>query len=138
MSHSPKIAIVILNWNGRKYLEKFLPSVLASISSNTKVVVADNGSTDDSISFLETKYPDIRIIRFTENYGFAKGYNEALKQVEADYYVILNSDVEVQPGWLQPMFDLLENDATIAACQPKILSLTIKKCLNMPVLPVDG
>jgi GT2 family glycosyltransferase len=127
LSHSSNIAIVILNWNGRKYLEKFLPSVLASISSNTNIVVADNGSTDDSISFLETKYPDIRIIRFTENYGFAKGYNEALKQVEAKYYVILNSDVEVKPGWLQPMFVLLENDTTIAACQPKILSYNNKK-----------
>ena len=127
MSHSSNIAIVILNWNGRKYLEKFLPSVLASISSNTTIVVADNGSTDDSISFLETKYPEIRIIRFTENYGFAKGYNEALKQVKADYYVILNSDIEVQTGWLQPMFALLESDTAIAACQPKILSFHNKK-----------
>jgi GT2 family glycosyltransferase len=127
VNHSSNIAIVILNWNGRKYLEKFLPSVLASISANTNIVVADNGSTDDSVSFLETKYPDIHIIRFTENYGFAKGYNEALKQVEADYYVILNSDVEVQTGWLQPMFALLESDSTIAACQPKILSFHNKK-----------
>ncbi len=127
MSHSSNIAIVILNWNGQKYLEKFLPSVLTSISSNTNIVVADNGSTDDSISFLETKYPDIRIIRFTENYGFAKGYNEALKQVEADYYVLLNSDVEVQSGWLQPMFALLESNSAIAACQPKILSFNNKK-----------
>jgi GT2 family glycosyltransferase len=127
VNHSSNIAIVILNWNGRKYLEKFLPSVLASISANTNIVIVDNGSTDDSISFLETKYPDIHIIRFTENYGFAKGYNEALKQVDADYYVILNSDVEVQTGWLQPMFALLESDSTIAACQPKILSFHNKK-----------
>lgn len=127
MNHSSNIAIVILNWNGRKYLEQFLPSVLSSVNSNTSIIVADNGSTDDSISFLETKYPDIRIIRFTQNHGFAKGYNEALKQVEAKYYVILNSDVEVQPGWLQPMHTLLESDATIAACQPKILSFNNKK-----------
>jgi GT2 family glycosyltransferase len=127
LSHSSNIAVVILNWNGQKYLEKFLPFVLSSITPNINIFVADNGSTDDSIPFLETKYSDIRIIRFTENYGFAKGYNEALKQVEADYYVILNSDVEVQPGWLQPMLALLESDSTIAACQPKILSFHNKK-----------
>ena len=127
MSTAAKIAIVILNWNGRKYLEQFLPWVLSSLDANSRIVVADNGSTDDSISFLETNYPDIQIIRFTENHGFAKGYNEALKQVEAKYYVILNSDVEVKPGWLQPMFTLLENDTTIAACQPKILSFNNKK-----------
>jgi GT2 family glycosyltransferase len=127
LSTAAKIAIVILNWNGRKYLEQFLPSVLSSVDANSRIVVADNGSTDDSISFLETNYPGIQIIRFTQNYGFAKGYNEALKQVEAQYYVILNSDVEVKPGWLQPMFTLLENDITIAACQPKILSFNNKK-----------
>jgi GT2 family glycosyltransferase len=91
------------------------------------VIIADNGSTDDSITFLETNYPAIPIIRFTENYGFAKGYNEALKQVEAKYYVLLNSDVEVQAGWLLPMFTLLETDTSIAACQPKILSYNNKK-----------
>jgi len=124
---SPKVAIVILNWNGQKYLERFLPSVLSSSYSNFEIIVADNGSTDNSLAFLQTKYPAIRLIRFTENLGFAKGYNEALKQVEADYYAILNSDVEVSPGWLQPMTDLLENDKAIAACQPKILSFNNKK-----------
>ncbi|MBK5271262.1 MAG: glycosyltransferase, partial [Bacteroidia bacterium] len=118
----PKVAIVILNWNGQKYLEKFLPSVLSSTYSNFEVIVADNGSTDHSVNFLETSVQGIRIIRLKENNGFAKGYNEALKQVESDYYVILNSDVEVSPGWLQPMVDLLQNDPGIAACQPKILA----------------
>ncbi len=122
MNPSPKVSIVILNWNGRKYLEQFLPSVLLTNYANYEVIVADNGSADDSISFLETHYAGIRLIRFTENYGFAKGYNEALKQVQADYYVLLNSDAEVQPGWLQPMINLLESDKKIAACQPKILS----------------
>ena len=127
MNASSTIAIVILNWNGQKYLEQFLPSVLSSVDVNINVVVADNGSADDSINFLEANYPALRIIRFTENYGFAKGYNEALKQITADYYVILNSDIEVQPGWLQPMTQLLESNKTIAACQPKILSFNNRK-----------
>ena len=127
MNASPKVAIVILNWNGRKYLEQFLPAVLLTSYANYEVIVADNGSTDDSISFLETNYSGIRLIRFTENYGFAKGYNEALKQITADYYILLNSDAEVQPDWLQPMITLLESDKTIAACQPKILSYNNKK-----------
>lgn len=117
-----KIAIVILNWNGKKYLEQFLPSVLASTYPFIEVVVADNASEDDSISFLTGNYPSVRIIRLPENYGFARGYNEALKQVEADYYVLLNSDVEVQPGWIEPVVRLMNSDSSIAACQPKILS----------------
>lgn len=122
MSHTPKVAIIILNWNGCNYLEKFLPSVMATNYPNREIIVADNGSTDQSVLFLEHHYPQIKIIRFSKNLGFAKGYNEALKQVEADYYVILNSDVEVQPSWLQPLLQLLESDRSIAAVQPKILS----------------
>jgi GT2 family glycosyltransferase len=121
------VAVVILNWNGRKFLEQFLPSVMASTYSNFEVIVADNSSADDSISFVQRSYPALRIIRFDKNYGFAKGYNEALKQVESDYYIILNSDVDVQPVWIQPMIALLENNPSIAACQPKILSYNNKK-----------
>ena len=127
MNSSPKVTIVILNWNGQKYLRQFLPSVLSTQYSNYEVIIADNGSTDDSISFLQTNYPSIRHIRFTENLGFAKGYNDALKQVESDYYVLLNSDVEVTASWLQPQVDLLESDKNIAATQPKILSYKNKK-----------
>jgi GT2 family glycosyltransferase len=123
----PKCAIVILNWNGRNFLEQFLPSVRRSTYGNYELVVADNNSTDDSISFLNQHYPSIRIISLAENFGFAKGYNEALKQVGADYFILLNSDVEVTPGWIEPMVDLLENNATIAACQPKILSYHNKR-----------
>lgn len=119
---SPKIAIVILNWNGRKYLQQFLPSVVSTQYGNLELVVADNGSSDDSLEFLAANYPDVRIIQLKKNYGFAKGYNEALKMVSAPYYMLLNSDVEVEPGWLQPMLSLLEGDQTIAACQPKIRS----------------
>ncbi len=127
MSSSPKVSIVILNWNGNKYLQQFLPALLATQYSNYEVIVADNGSSDDSVRFLQRNYPAIRLIQFSENLGFAKGYNEALKQVSADYYVLLNSDVEITPGWLQPQVDLLEKDKTIAACQPKILSFNNKK-----------
>ena len=127
MSSPPKISIVILNWNGRKYLEQFLPSVLASDYSNYEVIVADNGSSDESVSFLESTFPRIRIIRLEKNFGFAKGYNEALKQIESDYYFILNSDVELLPGSLKPLADLLESDKAIAACQPKLLTYHNKK-----------
>jgi GT2 family glycosyltransferase len=118
----PKCAVVILNWNGRKFLEQFLPSVVLSTYSNHEIIVVDNNSADDSIDFLKTHYPNIRIIQNAGNWGFAKGYNEALKQINSDYYVLLNSDVEVTPNWLQPMVELLESDPSIAACQPKILS----------------
>lgn len=126
MSASPKVSIVILNWNGKNYLEKFLPSVLKTTYSNYDVIVADNGSSDDSISFIEKNYSDIRVIAFPVNHGFAKGYNQALKFTDSKYYVLLNSDVEVVPGWLEPMVGLLESDNTIAACQPKILSYNNK------------
>jgi GT2 family glycosyltransferase len=127
LSSQPKIAIVILNWNGRKYLEQFLPSVTKTDYPNTEIIVVDNGSSDDSVSFVEKNYPALKIIRLPGNYGFARGYNEALKQVAAEYYMLLNSDVEVSPGWLQPMISLMESDKTIAACQPKLLSYRNKK-----------
>jgi len=123
----PKIAIVILNWNGKNFLQQFLPSVLATTYSNHEVIVADNGSSDDSVVFLQNNYPAIRLIRFDHNLGFAKGYNEALKLIEADYYALLNSDAETEPGWLQPMVRLLESDPTIAACQSKLLLFSNKK-----------
>jgi GT2 family glycosyltransferase len=126
LAESSNVAIVILNWNGKKYLETFLPSVIASTYSNLQVIIADNGSTDDSIAFLKSHYPAIRIITLEKNYGFAKGYNEALKQVQADYYMLLNSDVEVTPNWIEPMVTLLDSNVTIAACQPKLLAYADK------------
>ncbi len=114
-----KTALVILNWNGKKFLEQFLPSVIKH-SADANVFVADNGSTDDSISFLEMNFQQVNILRSAENRGFAGGYNLALKQVKADYFVLLNSDVEVTEGWLKPVIDLLNSDKSIAACQPKI------------------
>lgn len=123
---SPSVAIVILNWNGKPFLEKFLPSVISSLTNNCFIVVADNASSDDSISFLEQFYPQIKIIKSEKNNGFAKGYNDALKLITANYYVLLNSDVEVYPDWISPVIDLMESDKLIAACQPKILSYTDK------------
>ncbi len=115
------VAIVILNWNGRAHLKQFLPSVMASTYPDLSVVVIDNGSTDDSVSFLQQQYPSITIVQLDANYGFAGGYNRGLKQVNAEYYVLLNSDVETTPGWIEPMLSLLESDTSIAACQPKLL-----------------
>lgn len=120
ITDTPSVAVVILNYNGVSYLEQFLPSVLKSTYDNYSIIVADNASTDDSIAFLKESYPSVRIISLEENYGFAKGYNEALKEVEADYFVLLNSDVEVSPNWIEPIIELMERDKTVAACQPKI------------------
>ncbi len=121
-THQPLVAIVILNWNGKEFLQKFLPFVLAATWQNKKVIVADNASTDDSVMFLQQHFPEVEIIINRTNEGFAKGYNTALKQVESDYYILLNSDVEVTPGWIEPMVNLLESDKLIVACQPKIRS----------------
>jgi GT2 family glycosyltransferase len=126
LNQSPSVALVILNWNGKHFLEKFLPSVVLSDYENLEVIVADNASTDDSIQFLEQGYPSIKIILNGANEGFAKGYNTALKQVTADYYILLNSDVQVTPGWITPVISLMETDKAIAACQPKILSFENK------------
>ena len=122
-----KVAVVILNWNGKKFLEKFLPSILANNPANSQIVVADNASTDDSVSFLTSNYPQVTIIQNTANGGFAKGYNDALKHVNAEYYVLLNSDVEVTPHWIEPLIKLMDDDISIAACQPKIKNYNKKK-----------
>lgn len=116
----PSVAVVILNWNGQALLEKFLPGVIQSQYNNLQLVVGDNASTDDSVAFVKANYPNIRLIVNDHNYGFADGYRKILEQVEADYYVLLNSDVEVPPNWIQPVIALMQSDANIAAAQPKI------------------
>ncbi|HKI88543.1 MAG TPA: glycosyltransferase family 2 protein [Draconibacterium sp.] len=117
------IAVVILNWNGVKLFDKFLPSVIHNSSEkNVEVFVADNGSTDNSIDYLSEKYPGVKRIELKKNLGFAEGYNQALKQVKADYFVLLNSDVEVTPHWIDKCMQLFETNEKIAAIQPKILS----------------
>lgn len=117
-----KVAIVILNWNGKKFLERFLPFLVKYNTPDAEIIIADNASADDSVSFLQVNYPDIRIIRNSENGGFARGYNESLANVDAEYYVLLNSDIEVTPGWIEPVIKLMDSDRNIAACQPKLLT----------------
>jgi GT2 family glycosyltransferase len=122
---SKKVAVVILNWNGKSFLEKFLPIVI-KYSSSAQIIVADNQSSDDSVSFLKQHFPAVRIIINPSNDGFSTGYNLALKQVEAEYYVLLNSDVEVTEKWIEPIIDLMDSNKQIAACQPKILDYNHK------------
>ena len=115
-----KIAVVILNWNGKKLLEQFLPSVVQN-SPEATVYLVDNASTDDSISFTSTHFPSVQIIKNEYNFGFAQGYNEALKNVDADIFALVNSDVEVTPNWLQPIIETFKNEPKTAIIQPKIL-----------------
>lgn len=115
------MAVVILNYNGESLLAQFLPSVVQH-SAGAVVYVADNGSTDQSLNLLQTRFPEVNILALGANFGFCGGYNQALAQIRADYYVLLNSDVEVTPGWLEPLRDLLDDRPEIAAVQPKILS----------------
>jgi len=123
-----KVSVVILNWNGRQMLERFLPSVCRYSSvDGVEIVVADNGSSDDSISFLNTNYPEIRQIILDKNYGFSEGYNRAFALLDAEYFVLLNSDVEVTKDWLEPVIKYLDEHPDVAACQPKIRSYTNKE-----------
>lgn len=116
-------SVVILNWNGMEMLRRFLPSVIAySQGAGVEICVADNASTDASCEVVEREFPSVRLIRLDRNYGFAEGYNRALSQIEAQYVVLLNSDVEVTPGWLDVQIDYMEAHPQVAACQPKILS----------------
>ena len=118
-----KVSVVILNWNGVGMLQKFLPGVIKySQGEGVEVCVADNGSTDESVVWLQTYCPDVRLIVLDKNYGFADGYNMALQQVEAEYVVLLNSDVEVTPHWLDPLMEYMDAHPEVAACQPKIRS----------------
>lgn len=118
-----KVAIVILNWNGREMLHQYLPTVLQYSRDEATIYVADNGSTDDSLQMLATKYPECKVIRLEKNWGFAEGYNQALRQIEATYYLLLNSDIEVTHHWLTPLVELMDAHPEVAACQPKLLSV---------------
>ena len=118
-----RVAVVILNYNGKKFLEEFLPNVIANTDAAlADIVVADNASTDGSIEFMRERFPEIRLIDNGSNGGFATGYNLALRQIEAEYFVLLNSDIEVTPHWIEPVVELMDSHPNIAACQPKILS----------------
>ena len=117
-----RLSVVILNWNGRRHLERYLPSVVAHTEGDAEVIVADNGSTDDSLQWLRLNYPDVRVIRLDRNYGFAGGYNRALREVASEYVLLLNSDVEVTAGWWQPLVEVLDTESDVAAVAPKLLA----------------
>ena len=118
-----KVAIVILNWNGAKMLRQYLPTVLNYSRDEATVYVADNASTDDSLELLRSEFPECKTIVLDQNWGFAEGYNKALKQVDAEYYLLLNSDIEVTHHWLTPMVEFMDVHPEVAACQPKLLSI---------------
>lgn len=130
ITETPRVAVVILNWNGKHFLQEFLPFVIASTYPNLQIIVADNASTDGSVIFLQQNFPQVHLLLNSTNQGFAKGYNSALQQVKSDYYILLNSDVEVTPGWIEPVIELMERDAAIAACQPKILAYHNRQCFE--------
>jgi len=117
-----RVAIVILNWNGEKFLKDFLRPLVKHTPFWAEIVVADNASTDDSVAFVREHFPQVRIVVNEKNYGFSRGYNVALRQIEAEYYCLLNSDVEVSPNWLEPIIDFLDSQPDVAVCQPKLLS----------------
>ena len=150
-----KVAVVILNYNGRKFLEQFLPNVIANCDPTlAEIVVADNASTDDSVAFMREHYPEIRLIENGTNGGFATGYNLALRQIEAQYYVLLNSDIEVAPRWIEPVIEMMDADPQIAAailsavgacsktwrltsismmCRKKCFGPRVPACLSVPI-----
>ena len=118
-----RTAVVILNWNGKKFLKQFLPGVVKNtLAPDTSVIVADNGSEDDSAKWLAENHPEVKVIRLDSNYGYAGGYNRALKEVEAEYYILLNSDVEVEPAWAEKLITFMEMHPDVGACQPRIRS----------------
>ena len=118
-----KLAIVILNWNGSEMMRRYLPTVIRHSSYQARIIVADNASSDDSLSMLKEDFPEVETIPLSKNHGFAEGYNRALKQVDSEYYLLLNSDVEVTEGWLTPLLAYMERNPDTAACQPKLLSV---------------
>ena len=126
-----KVAVVILNWNGRKLLEEFLPSVVNFTNTEiADIIIADNNSTDDSLEFLSSYYPTLEVIALPQNYGYADGYNKTLKLLNHEYYVLLNSDVEVTANWLDPLYQYIEQHTDVAAIQPKVLAQRNKSCFE--------
>lgn len=125
-----KLAIVILNWNGKKMLKQYLPVAMRYSSAQAKIIVADNASTDGSVAMLKEDFPEVEILSLNKNYGFAEGYNQALKMVDAEYYLLLNSDVRVTENWLTPLLIYMDEHSDVAACQPKLLSVSNPKCFE--------
>jgi GT2 family glycosyltransferase len=123
-----KVAVVILNWNGKSFLERFLNTLVLNTDSElAEIVIIDNNSNDGSVEYLNEYFPNIKLVILNANYGFAGGYNRGLKEIEAQYYLLLNSDIEVPSNWLKPLVDLMDKDSTIGVCGPKLLSFNNKK-----------
>ena len=118
-----KVAVVILNWNGAAMLRQYLPQVLEYSRDEADVYVADNASTDNSLDLLRTSFPEVKLIVLEQNWGFAEGYNKALSQIDTEYYLLLNSDIEVTPHWLTPLISFMDTHPQVAACQPKLHSI---------------
>lgn len=127
MTHYPRVAVVIIHWNRKSLLEQFLPFVVASTYPNLEIVVADNNSSDGSVAFVKEQYPQVTIVQNDDNYGYAGGYNKALQHVKADYYVLLNNDIEVPKTWIEPVIEVMEHNDIIGACQPKMLDYKNRK-----------
>ena len=126
-----ELAVIILNWNGRSLLEHFIPAAVANTSgSEVELIVADNGSDDDSVEWMRSNFPDVRLITFERNYGFAEGYNRAIAAIDHPYVTLLNSDVEVTPGWWQPILAFMKSNPDVGAVQPKIMSLRSRNCFE--------
>lgn len=121
-----RVAVAILNWNGKTFLEKFLPDVIRHSQGQAEVYVIDNKSSDGSLQLLNSSFTSVKVIQNGENYGFARGYNEGLKHIDADCFALLNSDVQVTDNWIKPIVSLLESDAAVAACQPKLLNYNVR------------
>ncbi|MBQ1933338.1 MAG: glycosyltransferase family 2 protein [Muribaculaceae bacterium] len=123
MNNNKPIAVIILNWNGHDLLNEYLPQVVATTDSAVAdIIVADNGSTDNSVELLKTKFPEVKLLQFDTNYGFAQGYNLAIEQTQYKYTILLNSDVATAPGWITPLYEYMEANSNVGACQPKLLA----------------
>lgn len=125
MDNTKPVAVIILNWNGEALLQEFLPKVIATTNEKlADIIVADNGSTDNSVKFIEKEFPNVKLLKFTENYGFAEGYNQAIAQTRYKYTILLNSDAASKEGWIEPIYEYMEAHPQTGACQPKLLSYT--------------
>ena len=123
MNNNKPIAVIILNWNGHDLLNEYLPQVVATTDSAVAdIIVADNGSTDNSVELLKTKFPEVKLLQFDTNHGFAQGYNLAIEQTQYKYTILLNSDVATAPGWITPLYEYMEANPNVGACQPKLLA----------------
>ena len=125
MDNNKPVAVIILNWNGEALLQEFLPKVIATTNEKlADIIVADNGSTDNSVKLIESEFPNVKLLKFTENHGFAEGYNQAIAQTRYKYTILLNSDAASKEGWIEPIYEYMEAHPQTGACQPKLLSYT--------------